>query len=142
MFHLTDGIQYDEPSVGYRVASGSDHGRANWIDPSMGVQKHRSCPYLNRKGTFSALGTGGTKSFWLISLMINEDSTRYWCFNSWRTVVVFGGNSYTSFTLCSVGSLFLKDHFFKSKESYFLSGTLVPDIVRHFRYSDKLNCSV
>lgn len=55
MFYLTDGIQYNEPSVGYGVASGSDQGRANWIDQSTGLQKHRSIwpsPYLNRKGTF------------------------------------------------------------------------------------------
>lgn len=44
-------------------------------------------------------------------------------------------------TLCSVGSL-QKDHFFKSKESYFLSGTLVPDVVNLLRYSDKLNYSL
>lgn len=80
MFYLTDGLQYDEPSVGYGVASGSDQGRANWIDPSMGLQKHRSLwlgPYLNRKGFFSGLDTGEIKSFCLLSLMINEGSTRH-----------------------------------------------------------------
>lgn len=37
VFYLTDGIQYDEPSVGYGVASGSDQGWANWIDRSIGL---------------------------------------------------------------------------------------------------------
>jgi len=44
-------------------------------------------------------------------------------------------------TLCGAGTLLQKDHFFKSKESYLLLGTFVPDVVRHFRYSGKLNCS-
>lgn len=80
VFYLTDGIQYDEPSVGYGVASGSDQGRANWIDRSIGLQKHRSVwpdPYLNRKGLVSGLYTGENKTFWLLSLIIKEDSTTH-----------------------------------------------------------------
>lgn len=99
VFRLTDGTQYDEPSVGYGVASGSDQERVNWIDPSIGLQKNRSVwlsPYLNTKGNFSGLDTGKTKSFWLLLLMINEDSTRHWCFKPWRTVLPFIRNSYTS----------------------------------------------
>lgn len=98
-FYLTDGIEYDEPSVGYGVTSGSDQIGANWIDPSMGLQKHRSLclsTYLNRKGTFSGLDTGETSSFCLRSLMINEDSRRCWSFKSWRTVLLFGANSHAS----------------------------------------------
>lgn len=97
VFYLTDGIEYNEPSVGYGVASGSDQGRANWIDPSTGLQKHRSVwinPYMNGKDTFSELNTGETKCFGLLSLMINVESTR--CFKSWRAALSFGGNSYTS----------------------------------------------
>lgn len=45
-------------------------------------------------------------------------------------------------TLCSVGSLLQKVHFIKSKEGYFLPGTLFPNVVKHFRYSDKLNWTV
>lgn len=51
VFYLTDGIQYDEPSVGYGVASGSDQGRTNWIDRSIGLQKHGSVwpdPWIER----------------------------------------------------------------------------------------------
>lgn len=97
VFYLTDGIQYDEPSVGYGVASGSDQRRANWIDPSMGLQKHRSVwpgPCLNRNGSISWLDTGENKSFWLLSLMISEDSTRHLCFKSCRTKLLSFGCSY------------------------------------------------
>lgn len=45
-------------------------------------------------------------------------------------------------TLCSVGSLLRKVHFLRSKEGYFLPGTLFPNVVKHFRYSDKLNWTV
>lgn len=92
VFHLTDGIQYNEPSVGYGVASGSDQGRANWIDPSTGLQKNRSVclnPYLNRRGTFSELDTGEAECFGLLWVMINVDSTM--CFKPWRTALLFGG---------------------------------------------------
>lgn len=99
MFYLTDGIQYDEPSVGYGVASGSDQGRTNWIDWSIGLQKHGSVwpdPYLNRKGLVSGWDTGENKSFWLLSLKIEEDSTTHLCFKSWRTYMHSGHCSYTS----------------------------------------------
>lgn len=39
-------------------------------------------------------------------------------------------------TFYSAGTFHQKDHFFKSKKRYFLSGTLGSDIVRHFGYSD------
>lgn len=111
VFYLTDGIQYNEPSVGYGVASGSDQGRANWIDPSTGLQKNRSVwlnPCVSRRGTFFELYTGETKCFGLLSLMIDVEPTR--CFKSWRTALPFGGDSYISpyFLHCCITSPKLK----------------------------------